>query len=305
VVPVFLPLAAHRTFFLSFYAFLGLFFSRDTGRSNRMNASRIRYGAMNFPVKPILSEIDAIAALGFDYLELAMDPPQAHHTQIRQSRKEIRDKLAHHGLGLVCHLPTFVHTADLTDSIRKASLGEMLASLEAAAELSPEKVVAHPGHIGGLGAFVLDHAMALAMESLSTIVEKAQQLHLLLCVENMFPKHPPFVEPESFNDLFNRFSDLRLTLDIGHAAIDSQKSRRALDFIHRWAPRIGHIHVSDNCGKRDDHLALGEGSIDFRKIAAALEKIGYGDTITLEVFSEDRQRLRQSREKLAGCFCEK
>ena len=32
------------------------------------------YGAMNFPIKPILDEIEDIAALGFDYLEMAMDP---------------------------------------------------------------------------------------------------------------------------------------------------------------------------------------------------------------------------------------
>ncbi len=269
-----------------------------------MRSNEIRYGAMNFPVRHTLSEIDAIAALGFDYLELAMDPPRAHHAQIRKSRKDILDRLAGHGLGLICHLPTVVHTADLTDSIRHASLDEMLASLETAAELSCEKVVFHPGHIGGLGAFFMDHALALAMESLSTIIERAKQLDVLLCAENMFPRHPPFVAPESFDDLLDRFPGLRLTLDIGHASIDSPKGQRCLDFIHRWGPRIGHVHASDNRGKHDDHLPLGEGTIDFKTIAAALKKIGYRDTITLEVFSEDRQRLRQSRLKLAGCFQE-
>jgi hypothetical protein len=37
------------------------------------------YGAMNFPIRPILEELEAISGLGFDYLELAMDPPQAHY----------------------------------------------------------------------------------------------------------------------------------------------------------------------------------------------------------------------------------
>lgn len=35
----------------------------------------MQFGAMNFPVIPVLEEIDTIARLGFDYLELAMDPP--------------------------------------------------------------------------------------------------------------------------------------------------------------------------------------------------------------------------------------
>jgi len=37
----------------------------------------MHYGAMNFPVLPVLEEIDAIAGMGFDYLELAMDAPMA------------------------------------------------------------------------------------------------------------------------------------------------------------------------------------------------------------------------------------
>ena len=36
------------------------------------------YGAMNFPIRPVLDEIQAIGSLGLDYFELAMDPPEAH-----------------------------------------------------------------------------------------------------------------------------------------------------------------------------------------------------------------------------------
>ena len=35
----------------------------------------MKYGAMNFPVKPILNEIGEIGDMGFDYVELTMDPP--------------------------------------------------------------------------------------------------------------------------------------------------------------------------------------------------------------------------------------
>ena len=35
----------------------------------------MRYGAMNFPVRPVLQELKEIANLGFDYVELVMDPP--------------------------------------------------------------------------------------------------------------------------------------------------------------------------------------------------------------------------------------
>jgi hypothetical protein len=48
--------------------------------------TQMLYGGMNFPIKPVLEEIEAIAELGFDYLELAMDPPQAHYKMINQQK---------------------------------------------------------------------------------------------------------------------------------------------------------------------------------------------------------------------------
>ena len=47
------------------------------------------YGAMNFPAKPVLEELEKAAELGFDYLELSMDPPEAHHHVIRKHKKAL------------------------------------------------------------------------------------------------------------------------------------------------------------------------------------------------------------------------
>ena len=93
------------------------------------------YGAMNFPVRSVLNEIESFAELGFDYLELTMDPPKAHHSIIRRERDAIMQALERLRMGIVCHLPTFVSTADLTASLREASLNEIIESLEVAAEL--------------------------------------------------------------------------------------------------------------------------------------------------------------------------
>ena len=66
--------------------------------------------------------------------------------------------------------------------------------------------------------------------------------------------------------------------------------------------RIGHVHASDNSSRDDEHLPVGVGTIDFPEFVKALKGIGYDDTITLEVFSRDRDYLRISREKLAAMF---
>ena len=49
----------------------------------------MRYGAMNFPVKPVMEEVQRISDLGFDYVELALDPPRAHWEIIRGMEKEL------------------------------------------------------------------------------------------------------------------------------------------------------------------------------------------------------------------------
>ena len=56
--------------------------------------------------------------------------------------------------------------------------------------------------------------------------------------------------------------------------------------------------MSDNFGKEDQHLPIGAGIIDFSRVVKALKGIGYADTITLEVFSRDRDYLKMSRKKI-------
>ncbi len=258
----------------------------------------MKYGTMNFPIRPVVQEIEAIAALGFDYFEMSMDPPEAHFTTLRKARAEILKALDDNYLELVCHLPTFVSIADLTQSIRIASLNEMLGSLEVAAELRAAKVVVHPGVISGLGVFVKEQAMEYAMQSMDAIYDKAKELGLQLCLENMFPRYLTFVSPDDFCCVFEKYPGMMMTLDTGHANIGGD-AERALKFIHCFKRRLGHVHISDNNGKRDDHLPVGEGNFDFKRFISELKKSGYDDTITLEIFTDNRADLVLSRQRVS------
>ncbi|HUT71999.1 MAG TPA: sugar phosphate isomerase/epimerase family protein [Desulfatiglandales bacterium] len=262
------------------------------------------YGAMNFPVSPVLDELEVLSGLGFDYLELAMDPPQAHYRVIREKKVELLKALDRHTMHVVCHLPTFVSTADLTDRLRETSLAEVLDSLETAAELKPLKVVLHPSTVRGLGVFVMEQVKEYLLKSLELIVEKADHLGLCLCIENMFPQYYSLVNAEDFVEVFERFPTLRLTLDTGHGQIESAGRKRTVEFIERFADRLYHVHASDNLGKADDHLPIGAGVIDFQEVVKALKASGYDETVTFEVFSRDRDYLRLSKTKWEALFRE-
>lgn len=257
----------------------------------------MQYGAMNFPVRPVLQELRTISALGFDYLELTMDPPQAHHSTIRSQKDALLQALELYRMQVVCHLPSFLGLADLTESIRATSVREMLDSLDMAAELNPLKVVLHPGYITGLGLFMFDKAKQYAVESLGTIAQRADQLGLSLCLENMFPRTNSLTEPDEFEGVFQKFPNLKFTLDVGHANIGGKSGKRILEFLARFPDRLAHIHASDNFGKDDNHLPLGTGIVDFARVIKSIKEIGYDGTVTFEIFSRDRDYLKISREK--------
>ena len=258
----------------------------------------MKFGAMNFPVRPVVSEIVAVAQMGMDFVEMAMDPPQCHFSRIKEQRVSIMNTLREQELDLVCHMPTFVHTADLAQSIRCASVAEIINSLEAAADLESSKIVLHPGVIKGMALHVLDQAMDLAMESLAQIARRAREVGMQVCIENMFTGTGPFIEPADFRPVFESFPEFRLVLDIGHAHIGDDRGDRVQRFIARWGDRLAHLHVSDNNGERDQHLPLGEGSLPLERTAEALKRIGYDGTVTLEVFGQDSRRIIESRERL-------
>lgn len=231
-----------------------------------------------------------------------MDPPMAHYSVLYSAQTAIKRKLKNSGLGLICHLPTFVATADLAESIRRASVSEMRNSIELAAELGAQKIVLHPSMVSGMGGFVMDTIKQYAFDFLAEMVDAAEHLNLTICLENMFPRNLLGVEPDQFEEIFRLFPSLKLTLDTGHANIYDHGGRRLNGLVQRFGTRIGHLHFSDNNGMSDEHLPIGRGSINFPHLVGCLSALGYDDTLTLEVFDTDRQALINSREDIKSMF---
>jgi sugar phosphate isomerase/epimerase len=257
----------------------------------------MKYGSMNLPTKSIVGEIDELGKLGFDYVELTLDAPEATPEIVLKDQRRIREALSAHQLEIMAHLPTFVSIADLYEGIRKSSVDENIKALEAGVALGIKKFVLHPGAVRGIARQVKGKANKYAEKSLSTIIKKANELQVTLCLENMFPEiHAP-TEPHEFEKIFYRHSDLRFTLDIAHAHIGTKKNRSP-DFIRQYSDRLSHVHLSDNFGKDDCHLPVGAGMIYFARIFKELKMIDYDDTITIEVFSRDRDYLKMSLDKV-------
>lgn len=96
-------------------------------------------------------------------------------------------------------------------------------------------------------------------------------------MENVFdPEYEPLREVVEQTD-HPAFS---LCLDIGHANHASEK--RVTEWIANLGDMIGHVHIHDNDGITDGHLALGQGNLPVDEILDALRKYSPEASATIE-----------------------
>ncbi|AGI47032.1 Sugar phosphate isomerase/epimerase [Thermoplasmatales archaeon BRNA1] len=161
-----------------------------------------------------------------------------------------------------------VNIAAVNERMREASVMEIVSEMEAAVEMGIDTLTVHPGIINLAVSGTRDRSVRSAKNSARFISRAANEYGLRVCMENM-PNVPMLIgtSVEELQEIVDG-TDLGVTFDIGHAntlgMIDSM--------IDTFGDRIGNVHIHDNLGKRDDHLTLGEGNIDFLPIIRRLSR---------------------------------
>ncbi|MCQ2501087.1 MAG: sugar phosphate isomerase/epimerase [Lachnospiraceae bacterium] len=74
--------------------------------------------------------------------------------------------------------------------------------------------------------------------------------------------------------------DFGLCIDIGHAHAFADDS--ASDWLEAAKPYLRHAHLHDNDGSRDQHLALGDGTIPLEQIFSFLRELNHPCSFTIE-----------------------
>ena len=75
-------------------------------------------------------------------------------------------------------------------------------------------------------------------------------------------------------------ADVSVCLDIGHCQY-SQVSQE--EWFNELGEYVTYIHLSDNMGRYDDHMALGSGVVDWVAVDRFWRQLGRETPITLEV----------------------
>jgi len=123
-------------------------------------------------------------------------------------------------------------------------------------------------------------------EVLPYVDNKVKAYDIKVAIHNHGPDNPLFPNP---TDIWNHVKDLDprigICIDIGHTTRDGEDP--AVD-IERYASRIYDLHIKDVDGatREGKTIEMGRGIIDIPKVVAALRKIKYSGSCSLE-FEKD------------------
>ncbi|MDR7523547.1 MAG: sugar phosphate isomerase/epimerase family protein [Armatimonadota bacterium] len=254
----------------------------------------VRLGVSSFAaIRQPLQEVEAeLTSYGVG-VEVMCEPPHAWPAPVPWN-----------GGGLLSlHMPILgINLASTNPGIREESVRQVLATVREAARLGARGVVVHPGLPPYEEVFPRDRGLPYAVESLRRIAEAAGAAGLEVYLENMPAVSvadgvPPIafaygVRYEELRDIYARVGHpaLRLCLDLGHAYLAGARELEAL-----LADRdVVHVHVSDNRGWRDDHLAWGDGEIA-KRVDLARDLPDSVQTIIFEVKSLEACRTSLDR----------
>jgi len=129
-------------------------------------------------------------------------------------------------------------------------------------------------------AFRWDDLWGWLVESIRACAEEAERAGLKCCLE------PRVGEIVSNTDALLRLMDavgsdnFGAVLDTGHQ--HAQKEILPLS-VEKLGGRIQYLHVSDNDGRTNEHLALGRGTVDWDGVFLALKKHAFSGYVAVDV----------------------
>lgn len=182
-------------------------------------------------------------------------------------------------------LDVTIHSDD--PMIRRVSEYRVKQSVDIANQLGVKGVVFHTNLIPNfLNESYLEHWVQ-RNQNFFTEMALANP-HLNFYMENMFDVSAfPLYELAT---VMKEITNFKICFDFAHASIFGEKDYGCEE---PWFAYIGHIHINDNDGKRDSHLPVGSGCMDWEKyqrMLLAMEKKHYTPGVLIEVNELEAQR---------------
>lgn len=245
----------------------------------------------NLSSEPI-KEIQRLGKEGFDFVELALEPPLAAGTEL--DPQALHRSAAAMGIDLMLraseHLPIGSQHLGIDVAVRTALREDVELARDAGVQLL---TIPFSGDQQQRGFSDLQDYYIDLLGQLTEYAGAGLSLALANSARNER-------EILLFIEIFRHVPQIRLALDIGHANINTSINL-AREFLNEpiLSDRLSHVYVSENDGRSDQHLPLGavEQGLDWIALNKILRKNGYDGTVSLDIRATDNDYLLLSREK--------
>ena len=225
---------------------------------------------------PLFMEHGINPEIGFDADSLDKYTP-SHFTAVAERLRE-------RALSITLHGPFSDLSPGSPDpGIRDWTRHRFEQTLKAVECFQPRTVVCHAGYESKRYNDVRALWIEKSLEIWSWFAGELENSSCRLMIENTYEEHPRDIQP-----IFEGLVDLGVgfCLDMGHQAAFGRAPLET--WLRILGPYLGQIHLHDNHGTWDEHLALGKGTIDFGPLFQELGSEGKEPPIiTLEPHREE------------------
>lgn len=187
------------------------------------------------------------------------------------------------GLSCTMHAPFFDLAPGAIDSkILDITRKKLRRAFELIEIFKPRSVVCHLGYDPDKHAYKMKEWLRISIETWSELIETAAESGTPVMFENTYEKLPD-VHLELFQNLPG--SNFGFCLDVGHLMAYAGSTWQVwLDKLQPW---LGQVHLHDNNGAMDEHIAIGQGQFNFNELFGYFQRHNLSPLVTLEPHSEE------------------
>jgi len=238
--------------------------------------------------KPLEEAYQDILTVGTKNIELT---DEGLHSLTLPRVERLLELKSSYDLHYSVHAPfSDINIAAFDNIIREAILRRIENSIRLSSSLEISALVLHPGANTVIEYFNPGESWKRNIESLKRLSMYSEEYGVPMMIENVPDPHPFLMK--SIRD-FERFFEetlfeIKIVFDVAHANLRGEIE----GFLEVFKDRIGHIHVSDNNGKFDEHLEIGGGGINWSEVMRLIKLSGFKGWIVIESFKGIENSIR-------------
>jgi sugar phosphate isomerase/epimerase len=250
---------------------------------------------------------------GFKWIDISGSSPENFPETFDPVRmKNLRIKLEEYGLGCGIHTASYVNTAEVFGTIRKGVVEHFKEFIDLSRGIGARYLIIH---CGVYFRQFRTRVKECLVQTLKEAADYAERWGILLLIENMNripqtlagkPWDLSLEQPEvsylgvtveELAEVYSKVNSpvLGFSLNVAHTHLLAGDS---LPFLKAFGDRLGNVQISDNNGITDEHLPVGEGTVDFISLVRQLKKMDYRGTLSLSVAKERVLECKDRLEKI-------